>query len=148
MTFLWWSISLNICHMQGSRVNHSDGLTHWDRVRHICVSKLTIIGSDNGLSPGRRQAIIWTNAGMLFIGSLGTNFNEILIEIHTFSFKKIHLKVLSGKWRPFSLGLNVLTHWGQDKMTIIFENDISNSLLYLKIDLLLFKLHQNLFQWV
>ena len=33
-------------------------LTHGGRVTHICVSKLTIIGSDNGLSPGRRQAII------------------------------------------------------------------------------------------
>ena len=33
-------------------------LTHWGRVTHICVSKLAIIGSDNGLSPGRRQAII------------------------------------------------------------------------------------------
>ena len=52
---------------------------------HICVSKLTIIGSDNGLSPRRRQAIIWTNAGILLIGPLGTNFSEILIEIHTFS---------------------------------------------------------------
>ena len=49
-------------------------LTHWGRVTHICVSKLTIIGSDNGLSPGRRQAIIWTNAGILLIGPLGTNF--------------------------------------------------------------------------
>ena len=58
---------------------------------HICVSKLTIIGSDNGLSPGRRQTIIWTNAGILLIRPQGTNFNEILIEIHTFSFKKIHL---------------------------------------------------------
>ena len=48
---------------------------------HICVNKLTIIGSDNGLSPGRRQAIIWTNAGILLIGPLGTNFPEILIEI-------------------------------------------------------------------
>ena len=76
---------------------------------HICVGKLTIIGSDNGLSPGRRQAIIWTNAGMLLIGPLGTNFNEILIEIHTFSFKKMHLKMASAKWRPFCLGLNVLT---------------------------------------
>ena len=37
-------------------------LTHWGWVTHICVSKLTFIGSDNGLSPGRRQAIIWTNA--------------------------------------------------------------------------------------
>ena len=47
---------------------------------HICVSKLTIIGSDNGLSPGQRQAIIWSNAGILLIGPLGTNFSEIYIE--------------------------------------------------------------------
>ena len=53
-------------------------LTHWGRVMHICVGKLTNIGSDNGLSPGRRQAIIWTNAGILLIGTLGTNFSEIL----------------------------------------------------------------------
>ena len=48
---------------------------------HVCVNKLTIIGSDNGLSPGRRQAIIWSNDGILLIGPLGTNFSEILIEI-------------------------------------------------------------------
>ena len=59
---------------------------------HICVGKITIIVSDNGLSPERRQAIIWTNAGILLIGLLGTNFCEILIEIHTFSFKKMHWK--------------------------------------------------------
>ena len=58
---------------------------------HICVSKLTIIDSDNGLSPGRRQAIIWTTAGILLIGPLGTEYSEILIEIDTFSFKKMHL---------------------------------------------------------
>ena len=75
---------------------------------HICVSKLTILGFDNGLSPGRRQAIIWTNAGILLIGPLRTNFSEMLIGIHTFSFKKMHLKMSSGKWRPFCLGLNVL----------------------------------------
>ena len=68
-------------------------LTHWGRETHIYVSNLTIIGSDNGLSPGRRQAIIWTNAGILLIGPLGTNFNETSIEIHTFSFKKIHVKL-------------------------------------------------------
>ena len=62
-------------------------LTHWGRVTHICVIKLTTIGSDNGLSPGRRQAIIWTNAGILLIGPLGTNFSEILIRIKTFSIK-------------------------------------------------------------
>ena len=59
-------------------------LTHWGRVMHICVSKLTIIGRDNGLLPGRCQAIIWTNAGILLIGALGTNFSEILIEIHPY----------------------------------------------------------------
>ena len=69
-------------------------LAHWGRVTFICISKLTIIGSDNGLSPGQRQAIIWTNDGILWIGLLGINFNEILIVIHTFSFKKIHLKML------------------------------------------------------
>ena len=56
-------------------------LTHWGRVMHICVNKLAIISSDDGLSPGRRQAIIWTNAGILLIGPSRTNFSEILIKI-------------------------------------------------------------------
>ena len=75
---------------------------------HICVANLAIIGPDNGLSPGRRQAIIWTNAGILLIELLGTKFTAILIENHTFSFKKMHLKMSSAKWRPFCLDLNVL----------------------------------------
>ena len=56
------------------RVRHL--VIHWGRVTHICVVNLTIIGSNNGLSPGRRQAIIWTNAGILLIGPLGNNFNR------------------------------------------------------------------------
>ena len=83
-------------------------LTHWGQVTHLCVSRLAIIRSDNGLSPGRCQAIFWTNAGILLIGPPGTNFNEILTAIHTFSFKKIHLKLSFGKWRPSYLCLNVL----------------------------------------
>ena len=75
---------------------------------HICDHHLTIIGSDNGLSPGRRQAIIWTNEGILLIWPLETNFSEILIEIRTFSLKKIRLKMSSAKFCPFRLGLNVL----------------------------------------
>ena len=63
-------------------------LTHWGRVMHICVSKLNIIASDNGLSPGQHQAIIWTNAGILLIKPSGTNFSEILIRIQIFSFTK------------------------------------------------------------
>ena len=73
----------------------------------MCISKLTIFGSDNGLPPGRRQAIIWTSAGILLNGPLGTNFNEILIEIHKFSFKKIHFKMSSGKWRPSSVSASM-----------------------------------------
>ena len=63
----------------------------------ICISNLTIIALDNGLSPGGCQAIIWTNAGISLYGPLGTNFNEILIESHTFSLK--HDDVL--KWIHF-----------------------------------------------
>ena len=84
-------------------LNLSD-LTHWGRVTHICVSKLIIIGSANGLSPDRRQAIIWTNAGILLIGPLETNFSEILIEIYIFiqenSFKSVVWKMAAILSRP------------------------------------------------
>ena len=114
---------------------HSLTLTHWGRVTHICVGicvgKLTILGSDNGLSPGRRQAIIWTNAGILLIGPLGTNFTEILIEIKTFSFKKMRLKVSSAKWRPLCLGLNELSHQN-DIMELIITDSSNNFILIYK----------------
>ena len=82
-------------------IDQSYWFNSWGWVTHICVSKLTIIGWDNGLSPVRRQAIIWTNAGIVLIGTLGTNFSEILSEIHIFSFNIIHLKMSSGKRQPF-----------------------------------------------
>ena len=81
--------------------------THWGWVTHICISKLAIIGSDNGLSPGLWQVIIWNNAAILLTGPLGTSFVEILIEIHTFSFRKMLWKMASEKYRPFCLGRNV-----------------------------------------
>ena len=87
-------------------------LNHWGRVTHIYVSKLTIIGWDNGLSPGRCQAITWTNAGLLLIGKFGTNFSEIRIKIQNFSFTKMHLKISSVKWQPFCPGVNELTDQG------------------------------------
>ena len=55
---------------------------------HVCLGEIAITGSGNILSPGRRQAIILTNAGILLIGPLGTN----LIEIQMFSSKKIRLR--------------------------------------------------------
>ena len=80
---------------------------------HLYIASVNwaIIGSDNGLSPFWRQAIIWTNDGLLFIWSLRTNFSEIWIKIHWISFKKIHLEMSSAKCPLFclSLKLKVLT---------------------------------------
>ena len=77
-------------------------LTHWGRVTQIYVSKLTPIGSDNGLSPGQRQDIIRTGARILLLGPFITNFSGILIEICIFSFNKMHL---SGNLQPFCLNM-------------------------------------------
>ena len=92
-------------------------VTHWGWVMHICiskmhiwVSKINIFGSNDDLLPGRCQTIICTNAGILSIGPLETNFSEIWIEINTFLLKKMHLKTSSAKWRLFCLGLNGLNH--------------------------------------
>ena len=87
------------------------GVAAWLCHNIIPLSKLTIIGSDNGLSPTRRQAIFWTNPRTLLIGPLGTKSSEILIVFHIFSFKRMHLKMSSGKWLTFWLGLNALTSW-------------------------------------
>ena len=69
------------------------------RVTHIFVSKLSIVISYNGKSPGWHQAIIWTNHGISFTGLLGTNFNEILSATYKFSFKKIQNVV----WKMVSI---------------------------------------------
>ena len=74
----------------------------------MCVFILTIIGPDNNLSPSTRQIIIWNNAWTMLIGTLGTNFSDIVNVTRMFSFKKLLLKISSGKWRPFCLGLNQL----------------------------------------
>ena len=89
---------------------------------HICVSKSITTGSDNGLAPGRREAIIWTNAGILLIRPLGTNFSDILIRVQAFSFKKMELKMSSVKWRPFCRGFNELRH--------IFESPLRNKMFW------------------
>ena len=94
--------------------------TDWGRVTHIWVNKLTIIALDNGLSPGRRQAIILTNAGILLIGPWETKFSEFFIGIQIFSFKKMHLKMSSANWRPFCLGLNVLNVVIEEHMGVVF----------------------------
>ena len=76
-------------------VQHEMSSSQWGRVMHIYVGNLTLIGSDNGLlSPDWRQAITWTNAGILLNGHLETNFNEILIKIHTYSLKNAFKNVV------------------------------------------------------
>ena len=91
--YLWVNAELEVHrHCIPGMINGKSILTHWGRVTHIFISKSTIIGSDNGLSPGRHQDIIWTNTGMLLTGPMRINFSEILIEIYTFSFKKMQLK--------------------------------------------------------
>ena len=66
---IYWTVF----HANTKKTHWSSLLTHWGQATHICVSKLTIIGSNNGLSPDRRQAIIWINAGLLLIGPLYRN---------------------------------------------------------------------------
>ena len=105
------------------------GLTHWGRVTHIYVSKQTII--------------IWTNAWILLIWPLGTNFSEILIEIYIFSFMKINFKLSSGIWRPFCLGLNVLINNEDLSLYVVKStwnsytgNIMNNNMLWAKINIL------------
>ena len=87
---------------------------------HIYISKITIIDSDNGLLPGRRQAIIWTNAGILLIGPLGTNFSEILIKSYTFSFKKMHFKTLQIGGHFVSASMCEMQSYNSDLTTASF----------------------------
>ena len=60
---------------------------------HICIGKLTFIGSDNGLAPSRRQAIIWTNAGIVLIQ---WNFNHNLyIFIEEYALKTVVWEIVA-----------------------------------------------------
>ena len=101
MTLIW-------LHCNAGALNYAR--TNSLRLSDAYMRRETIIGSDNGLSLWRRQVIIWTSAGTLLIGPLGTSFSEILIGIQTFLFNKMHLKMSSGKWRPSCLGFNALNN--------------------------------------
>ena len=88
-------------------------LTHWDRVTHVCVTKLTIIGSHNGLKPDRCQAIIWNNAGILLVSPLGTHFRAeyqskfIYILIQESAFENVVWKTAAILSRPQCVDLKV-----------------------------------------
>ena len=113
----WWLFFFtHICvtRPQWVKLLWNIALIHWGRVTHICIGNIAIIDSDNGLSPGGHKAIISTNAVLLSIGPLGTNFSEISMKSLIFSSKKMYLKIASAKWRPYCRGLNVLKWrvWG------------------------------------
>ena len=105
-------------------------LTYWNQVTHVSMytCNLTIIGSDNGLSPDRRQASTWTNAEISLIVPVETNCSDFFYSksVH-FHSTEMHLKTSSVKWRPFCLRLNVLTishcqfdnSWGSNRQQAI-----------------------------
>ena len=132
--------------------------------------KWVSIGSGNGLSPVWHQTITWTRAGLLTVGTLGTNFSEIWNGILLFSFKKMHLKLPSvimaailsrGRWvstkscliqvRDFtesgskSAQCFLLTHWGRDKMAAIFQTTFWNGFSWMKMYEFQVKFHWSLF---
>ena len=129
------------------KVHHIPSIYSLRPVTYICISELTIIGSDKGLSPGHCQSIIWTNAGILYIGPSGTKFNEMLIEIHLFTLiqenfiSKCHLEngvhqeqsflwsVLLGsgicQLYPYIWGL-LLWHWG-NHLNFTLEKSLNES---------------------
>ena len=95
--------------------------TPWGQVMHICIGKLTIIGLDNGFNawtvPNHYLNQFWNIVIWIFRNNF---FSEILIGIQRFSFKEMHLKMLSAKWCPFCLGPNVLSQPGLLVVTLCF----------------------------
>ena len=76
-------------------------LIHWRRVTHICVNEITIIGSDNGMSLGQRQAIIWwwNIINWTVWNKLQCNFNlNSNIFIQENAFENVHF-VSAPMWR-------------------------------------------------
>ena len=120
---------------------------------NICVSKLTIIGSDNGLSPGRHQPIIWTNTGLLISGTVQTYFRKIFLFLRKW-FSKRHFVEGRSYTRigwvargPLHLhGISLLTHCSRDKMATIPQMTFLNAFSWRKMFEFRLKFHWILFQ--
>ena len=105
------------------KIHNSITLTHLPLVPHICESVNQVsIGTDNGLSPIWRQAIIWTNAGLLSIGPLGTK-----LFIHKNAPENIVCEVAAifsrgrwvNRWRQWQYG----QHFADSIFKCIFLNE-------------------------
>ena len=71
MTLVFQCCRLNILHYSDTLLSGLLSLTNWGWVMHKCISRLTIIGSDNGLLPDRCQAIIWKKCWNITDWTLG-----------------------------------------------------------------------------
>ena len=140
---------------------------------HKCVNKPTSIGSDNGLSPGRRQAIIWTNVGMLInIGPLGTKPSKIFVKILYIAIQENGFENIVWKmaailswpqcvkhWCCVIVIVNYLvwsywlwyetsiSYWGLNKMVVILQT-FSDAFYWTIFVVFLLKFHSSLFLWV
>ena len=106
----WWSFVVSVLQLKVCHVGRNFILRQYRILRQnilVPCFKLAVTDPTQETFKYDSLAIIWTNAGILLIGPLGTNFNEIVIEIRIFSFQKIHFKMSSAKWGPFCLGLCV-----------------------------------------
>ena len=95
-----YRLEINLCHSAcdgwvAHLIAQRIKLAHWGRVTHICVGNLAVMGSVNGLSSGRRQAIVCTNAAILLILPLATNFTKLFS-----NFKYFYQRKCIWKCRP------------------------------------------------
>ena len=111
------------CHIQAEWVNPSP-----PSAAYMHQWNGSWIGLDNGLPPNRHQAITWTSTHLLSIGPLRTNFSEIQIKLQNFSFKKMHLNMLSLNWQPFCAGGDELKRTWHIILKIVWRD--KNSLRY------------------
>ena len=117
------------CNFLNEGIKLMELLTHWGQVTHIYISKLTIIGSDNGFLPGLCQAIIWTNDNILPITSQGTYFNDILIQENAIVVSKMAAILSRTQCVKACIIITELT-WGywwleiKMKQNKLFNNDI------------------------
>ena len=78
-----------------------DQIDFWGRVTHICVSKLTIISSENGLSPGHRKVMIYIPMLEYFNWTLGNKLQwNLYIFIQENAFETVVRDLVTILLRP------------------------------------------------
>ena len=102
-----WYIMATLCSFIGMLLSSLFRVSQKYLIHQCRMTHRLIIRSDDGLLPGRRQVFFGTYAGSLLIWPLGTEFDEILIEIYKFQLKKMHL-LMSDKWLLYCIGISVL----------------------------------------